>query len=85
MKIVKLSYLVGNVDENNVYFHMICSLPKYSKLLLAVKLETTQKSAKPPTNHPQTSQTTLKPPKYQTNHQLISQKLHSYFPEDTFL
>ena len=32
-KYVKLSYLVGNVDKNNVYFHMTCLLPKYWKLL----------------------------------------------------
>ena len=29
----KLSYLVGSVDKNNVYFHMTCLLPKYWKLL----------------------------------------------------
>ena len=28
-KNVKLSYLVGSVDKNNVYFHMTCLLPKY--------------------------------------------------------
>ena len=28
-----LSYLVGSVDKNNVYFHMTCLLPKYWKLL----------------------------------------------------
>ena len=28
-KNVKLSYLVGSVDNNNVFFHMICLLPKY--------------------------------------------------------
>ena len=28
-KNVKLSYLVGSVDNNNVYFHMTCLLPKY--------------------------------------------------------
>ena len=32
-KNVKLSYLVGSVDKNNVYFHMTCLLPKYWKLL----------------------------------------------------
>ena len=32
-KNVKLSYLVGSVDKNNVYFHMTCFLPKYWKLL----------------------------------------------------
>ena len=32
-KNVKLSYLVGSVDNNNVFFHMICLLPKYWKLL----------------------------------------------------
>ena len=32
-KNVKLSYLVGSVDKNNVHFHMICLLPKYLKLL----------------------------------------------------
>ena len=30
---VKLSYLVGSVDKNNVYFTMTCLLPKYWKLL----------------------------------------------------
>ena len=30
---VKLSYLVGSVDKNNIYFHMTCLLPKYWKLL----------------------------------------------------
>ena len=29
LKNVKLSYLVGSVDKNNVYFHMTCLLPKY--------------------------------------------------------
>ena len=33
MKLVKLSYLVGSVDKNNVYFHITCLLPKYRKLL----------------------------------------------------
>ena len=28
-KNVKLSYLVGSVDKNNVYFHMTSLLPKY--------------------------------------------------------
>ena len=28
-KNVTLSYLVGSVDKNNVYFHMTCLLPKY--------------------------------------------------------
>ena len=28
-KNVKLSYLIGSVDKNNVYFHMTCLLPKY--------------------------------------------------------
>ena len=28
-KNVKLSYLVGSVDKNNVYFHMTYLLPKY--------------------------------------------------------
>ena len=28
-KYVKLSYLVGSVDKNNVFFHMTCLLPKY--------------------------------------------------------
>ena len=28
-KNVKLSYLVGSVDKNNVYFYMTCLLPKY--------------------------------------------------------
>ena len=32
LKNVKLSYLVGSVDKNNVYFHMTCLLPKYLKL-----------------------------------------------------
>ena len=32
-KLVKLSYLVGSVDKNNVYLHMTCLLPKYWKLL----------------------------------------------------
>ena len=32
-KNVKLSYLIGSVDKNNVYFHMTCLLPKYWKLL----------------------------------------------------
>ena len=27
-KNVKLSYLIGSVDKNNVYFHMTCFLPK---------------------------------------------------------
>ena len=48
-KNVKLSYLIGSVDKNNVYFHMTCLLPKYWKLLPlshtfidhAVKLEKT--------------------------------------------
>ena len=26
---VNLSYLIGSVDKNNVYFHMTCLLPKY--------------------------------------------------------
>ena len=26
---VKLSYLIGSVDKDNVYFHMTCLLPKY--------------------------------------------------------
>ena len=33
LKNVKLSYLIGSVDKNNVYFHMTCLLPKYWKLL----------------------------------------------------
>ena len=62
---------------------------------LAVKLKTTHKPAKPPENqpihpqttqtthrppaiHPQTSQTTRKPDKYWTNHPLISQKSHPF-------
>ena len=52
---------------------------------VAVKLKTTHKPANLPSNqqnHPQTSQTTLKPTKYQTNHPLISQKLHRFSPED---
>ena len=32
-KNVKLSYLIGSVDKNNVYFHMTCLLPKYRTLL----------------------------------------------------
>ena len=28
-KLEKLSYLVGSVDKNNLYFHMTCLLPKY--------------------------------------------------------
>ena len=28
-KNVKLSYLAGSVDKNNVYFNMTCLLPKY--------------------------------------------------------
>ena len=28
-KNVKLSYLIGSVDKNNVYLHMTCLLPKY--------------------------------------------------------
>ena len=32
-KNVKLSYLVGSVDKNNVYFHMTSLLPKNWKLL----------------------------------------------------
>ena len=28
-KNVNLSYLIGCVDKNNVYFHMTCLLPKY--------------------------------------------------------
>ena len=28
-KNVKLSYLIGSVDKNNVYFHLTCLLPKY--------------------------------------------------------
>ena len=32
-KNVKLSYLVGSVDKNNVYLHMSFLLPKYWKLL----------------------------------------------------
>ena len=28
-KNVKLSYLVGSVDKNDVHFHMTCLLPKY--------------------------------------------------------
>ena len=31
-KNVKLSYLVGSIDKNNVYFHMTFLLPKYWKL-----------------------------------------------------
>ena len=60
--------------------------------------QTTHKPAKVPTNqsnhpqnkqtnqpnHPQTSQTTLKTTKYQTNHLLITQISHRYFPEDIF-
>ena len=78
--------------NNSVY------IKRYS-ISLAVKLETMHKPAKPPTNHsqtsqtthkpdtnqPQTSQTTLKPAKYQTNHPLISQKSHRFFPEDIFM
>ena len=33
LNFVKLSYLVGGVDKNNVYFHMTCLLPKYWKIL----------------------------------------------------
>ena len=33
LKNVKLSYQVGIVDKNNVYFQMTCLLPKYWKLL----------------------------------------------------
>ena len=32
-KNVKLFYLVGGVDKNNIYFNMTCLLPKYRKLL----------------------------------------------------
>ena len=32
-KNVKLFYLVGSVDKNNIYFNMTCLLPKYRKLL----------------------------------------------------
>ena len=32
-KNVKLSYLVGSVDKNDVHFHMTCLLPKYWKRL----------------------------------------------------
>ena len=28
-KYVKLSYLVGSVDKNNVFFYLTCLLPKY--------------------------------------------------------
>ena len=28
-KLVKLSYLAGSFDQNNIYFHMICLLPTY--------------------------------------------------------
>ena len=28
-KNVKLSYLIGSINKNNVYFHMTCLLPKY--------------------------------------------------------
>ena len=28
-KNVKLSYLIGSVDKDNVYFHMTCLFPKY--------------------------------------------------------
>ena len=33
LKLLKLSYLFGSVDKNNVYFHMTCLLSKYLKLL----------------------------------------------------
>ena len=32
-KNVKLFYLIGSVDKNNIYFNMTCLLPKYRKLL----------------------------------------------------
>ena len=44
-----------------------------SHKLLAVKLKTTHKPAKPTTNYPQISQTTHKPPKYLPNHSQTSQ------------
>ena len=57
--------------------HTLCTI------LLAVKLETTRKPAKPSTNHPndpQTSKTTQTPAKYRTNPPLISEKISSFFP-----
>ena len=64
---------------------------------LAVKLETTHKPSKPPTNypkHPQASHTThqlstnqqnhLQTSQNRTNHPLIIQKTHPSFPEDIF-
>ena len=59
----------------------------YRKYTLAVKLETTHKPAKPPTNqlnHLHTTQTALKPAKYQTNHLLICQKMAFLFPRRRF-
>ena len=43
---------------------------------LAVKLETTYKSAKPPTNHPNHPQTIHRPATNQPNHQQITQITH---------
>ena len=45
-----------------------------STFLLAVKLETTHKPIKPPTNHSQISQTTHKPATNQSNHPQTTQK-----------
>ena len=76
------------IGQRIVHIKLIQNQLTLQKLLvmitLAVKLETTCKPTKPPTNHSQTSQTTCKPAKYKTNHLLINQKLHRYFPEDIF-
>ena len=56
-------------------------------LNISCKTRNHPQPAKPPINqpdYPSTSQTTLKLAKYQTNHLLISQKLHCYYPEDIF-
>ena len=71
--------------------------PKLGNKTLTVKLETTLKPAKPPTNHPnyqKTKQTTHKPPTNQPNHPQTNQipsksptnhpKSHHFFTEDIF-
>ena len=65
----------------NLSFYFLCRTKIYYKIL-AVNFQTTHKTAKPTTNHPNHRQNTHKPPKLPTNQPLISQKLHRFFHED---
>ena len=76
--------LLHNINENRYTFVFLlntrCSLFCEVNVIRTVRMNVSCNSRNPP----QISQTTPKPAKYQTNHPLISQKLHCFFPEDIF-